>query len=252
WLKTRSQKADFSLTLPDAPDWLETPSAKRIINVLSYSQLAGDIAVVYGGAGLGKTSTLKAYAEQHPNAWIVTMTAAHCGVAAALEEIAETLGLRGFPGRAARLQRELVRRFKGTAGLLIIDEAQHLNVNALEAIRSIHDATGIGLALCGNESVYARLTGGSRAATFAQLFSRLGKRLRLTRPTKADVLMIVQGFGVTDSQQTQALLEISRKPGGLRGVVKTLRLASMFAAGDERPLCLDDIRAAWQDLGGSS
>src|ERR1035437_1267786 len=52
----------------------------------------------------------------------------------------------------------------GTGGLLVIDEAQHLSVAALDQIRSIHDATDLGIALVGNQQVYARLTGGNRAA----------------------------------------------------------------------------------------
>jgi len=251
WLTSRERKAEVSLVFPKAPQWLDTPTSRKIINVLTYAHLAGDIAVIYGGAGLGKTCTLKNYAVHNPNVWVASMSPAHGGVAAALEELAEVIGLRGFPGRAARLQRELIRRLNGTEGLLIIDEAQHLNINALEAIRSLHDATGIGLALVGNESVYARLTGGSRTATFAQLFSRLGKRLQLNKPLKDDVLTLAKSFSVNGKQEQQALVEISLKAGALRGVVKTLRLATMFAAGDESELQLEHIRTAWRDLGGN-
>lgn len=250
WQKAKDKKAEVSMVFPMAPEWLDTPTAKKIVNVLTYAQLAGDIAVIYGGAGLGKTCTLKVYAKQNPNVWVVTMSPAHGGVASTLEEIAESLGLRGIPGRAARLQRELIRKLNGTSGLLIIDEAQHLNVNSLEVIRSLHDATGVGLALVGNESVYARLTGGSRSATFAQLFSRLGKRLRLNKPTKEDVVALANSFSVGGTQEQKALYEISQKPGALRGVVKTLRLATMFAAGDDSTLQLEHIRSAWRDLGG--
>ena len=250
WLAARQKKSEVSFVFPKAPVWMETPTARKIIDVLTYAQLAGDIAVIYGGAGLGKTCTLERYAEESPQVWIASMSPAHAGVAAALEEIAEVVGLRGFPGRAARLQRELSRRLKGTGGLLIIDEAQHLNINALEAIRTLHDSTGIGLALVGNEAVYARLTGGSRTATFAQLFSRIGKRLKLNKPSKEDVFIVAESFSVSGTKERQALVEISQKAGALRGVVKTLRLASMFAAGEETTLQFEHIQAAWRDLGG--
>lgn len=250
WLSAHSRKTETAMVLPETPGWLDTPTAQKIFNVLAYAQSFGDIAVVYGGAGLGKTCTLKQYAASNNNVWVASMSPAHGGVAAALEEISESLNLRGVPGRAARLQRELIRRLTGTSGLLIIDEAQHLNLNALEAIRALHDATGIGLALVGNESVYARLTGGSRAATFAQLFSRLGKRLRLNRPQKEDVEALATCFAVTGRQELDALQEVAQKPGALRGVVKTLRLATVIAAGENQSLALEHIRAAWRDLGG--
>jgi DNA transposition AAA+ family ATPase len=138
---------------------------------------------------------------------------------------------------------------KGTGGLLIVDEAQHLNLPAIEAIRSIYDKAEIGLVLCGNESVYARLSGGSRAANFAQLFSRIGKRLRLTTPKEDDVTPLADAFGVTGKEELQALIEISKKPGALRLVAKILWLAVVMANGNKDTINLQYISAAWKELG---
>jgi len=206
------------------------------------------IAVIYGGAGVGKTKALLKYAEKYPNVWVVTMSPATASVAAALEEIALGLGLRGLPGRAARLQREIIRRLRDTKGVLIVDEAQHLFVSTLEAIRAIHDATEIGLVLCGNESVYSRLTGGSRTAIFAQLYSRVGKRLHLARSTSADVEELASAFGISGDEEVKALENIAQKPGALRGVVNVLRLASILAKGEKETMTLRHINLAWKDL----
>ena len=46
------------------------------------------------------------------------------------------------------------------------------------------------------------------------------------------------------------LKEIADKPGALRGVTKTLRLASMFAKGADDQLSVGYIQAAWKELGG--
>lgn len=250
WLEARERKAALIHTLPMAPPWMETPIARRIVSVLAYSQMAGDIGCIYGGAGLGKSITLKAYADSNPNVWVVEMTTITCAPGSALEEIAAVVGVGGGAGRPVMLQRGLIKKLRDTGGLLVIDEAQHLRTAALEAIRAIHDATGIGLVLCGNDSVYARLTGGGqREATFAQLFSRLGKRLRLTRPSKGDVEQVA-GHYISSAEALALAAEIASKPGALRGMVKTLRLAAMFAAGEGAELGADHIRAAWRDLGG--
>jgi len=250
WLGARDRNARTSAAMPAAPAWVDTPTGRRIHAVLMFAQAAGDLGCIYGGAGLGKTKALQSYAAASPNVWVSTMSPAHGGVSSALEEIAEAIGLRGIPGRAARLQRELVNRLNNTGGLLIVDEAQHLNMRSLEAIRAIHDATGVGLVLCGNEAVFARLTGGSREATFAQLFSRLGKRLRLTKAAPGDVDAMADAFGVMGSAERRFLAGIASKPGALRGVVKTLRLASVFAAGKGESLTVDHLNAAWHDLAG--
>lgn len=246
WLASRERKE----TAPPAlsfQGFTETATSVRVMSTLAFCQTTGDLSVIYGGAGVGKTTTIRHYATLNPNVWVITMRPDTSGVAAALEEIAETIGVR-TSGRANRLSRDICRRIDGTGGLLVIDEAQHLSVPAIESIRSIHDATGIGVVLSGNESIYARLTGGSRAANFAQLFSRVGKRLRLTKPTKQDVTAIAERYGVTGSNELSTLISISQKPGALRAVVKTLRLAIMFAG--EEALTQEHISAAWRDLGG--
>ncbi|MFB9086111.1 AAA family ATPase [Erwinia tracheiphila] len=79
--------------------------------------------------------------------------------------------------RAGQLGRAIRRKLRGTQGLLIIDEADHLDYPVLEELRILQEETGIGLALVGNHQVYARLTGGSsRSVDFARLFSRIAKK----------------------------------------------------------------------------
>ena len=237
--------------MPTAPDYVETPSAARVLAALRYAQVAGDIAVVYGGAGMSKTTSIREYARRSPNVWHATMTPASAGVVTCLEEIAEAVSANGAAGGAARLHRAICRRVAETGGLLVIDEAQHLSVAALDQIRSIHDATGVGIALVGNEAVYARMTGGNRAAYLDRLFSRIGKKVRLIRPTADDVRALIDAWGVTDTRCLATLHDIASKPGALRGLTKTLRLSAMHAAAEGRPICCTDVKTAWRELGGA-
>ena len=250
WLKARENRSQIDAALLKSPAYIETPTGEKIQSVLHYGQMAADIVVCYGGAGLGKTTALKRYVEDHLNCWMVTMSPATASTGAALEMIAEAAGIKEIPGRTARIQRVIVDRFRHTGGLLIVDEAQHLKLNALEAIRSLYDFGEIGLALCGNELVYAGLTGGTRTATFAQLFSRIGKRLHLTRATDEDVKALAEAFAITGKSEMEALLKIAQKPGGLRGVVKTISMAKVLAFGDieDDGICLRHIDMAWRNL----
>ncbi|MDX9788804.1 MAG: AAA family ATPase [Desulfobacterales bacterium] len=252
WLLSSQKRAQQKRSFLPIPEWISLPTSERVLEVLQYAHHAGDIGVIYGASGVGKTYTLKHYEEKNPNVWVCVMTPAHAGVSPCLEEIAFALDMKGVSGRSARLLREIIRRVRDTNGLLVIDEAQHLLPSAIEVIRSIHDATGIGVVLCGNESVYARLTGGARTATFAQLFSRIGKRLKIIKPVKGDIFGIAGAFGVENGKAQQAVLEIGRKPGGLRGVVKTLRLAVVISAGAGREIDESIIKAAWCDLSGDA
>ena len=250
WLDARAERAALATRLPEAPSWVKTPTAQRILAGLSYAQMAGDIAVVYGGAGLGKSVAARRYASSHPNVWVATMTAVSRSLTPCLERVAVACGLRSANARPWRLEAELVDRLIGSHGLLVIDEAQQLETRALEALRGLHDATGVGVALVGSEWLYARLTGGRRAADYAQLFSRIGKRVRLTRPTQADVEALLKAWSINGREERTTALEMARRPGGLRGVTKALRLASMFAQGDGEGVKPRHVRAAWRDLGG--
>lgn len=250
WIDAHNIRAIETRALAAAPKWVRTPSGDRVLAAFGYAQLAADISVIYGGAGIGKTSAINEYQRTNPNVWVATMTPATATVVPALEEVALALGLREVSGGAARIQRAIISYMRGTHGLLVIDEAQHLGTGALDAVRSLHDAAQIGLALVGNESVYARMTGGNRAAYLDRLFSRIGKRVRLTRAHGEDIDALIDAWGVRAKDCRKALHEIAARPGGLRGLTKTMRLASTFAASSKHEVSCDDIRAAWRDLGG--
>ena len=128
WLNSVQARAKDASRLSVTPDWKPTPTANNVVTALRYAQNAGDIALVYGGAGLGKTCTAKRYQEDNPNVWIATMTPAMNTVAACLERIAFSIGLPEAQSSAVKTENAIVARLEDTGGLLIVDEAQHLPV----------------------------------------------------------------------------------------------------------------------------
>lgn len=249
WRNRREETRKIEAVMPAAPAWIEMPTARKIYDVLAYAQSAGDIGVVYGGAGLCKTTTVRHYQRGSSNVWLVTATPATANHSALLEEIAIALGLRDFPLHAPKLQRAIIASLHATKGLLIIDEAQHLTKQALETARSIYDRMNgdVGLGFSGNTSVYGRMYGGGNNG-FAQLFSRVGKRLALGRPMAGDVHAMAAAFGIKGNEERQELEGIANRPGALRMVMKTVRLASVFAAG--AAVKAMHIRRAYHDLQG--
>jgi len=232
---------------PMPPQWVVTPTAERITATLAFAHATADVAVIYGAGGVGKTCTARHYAEGQPNAWHAIMTPATAGVVPALEEVCAALGIPPSNGAAA-LHRSIVKRVSGTAGLLIVDEAQHLLPAALDQLRSLHDATGIGLALLGSRDVYARLVGGDSAAALDRLRSRIGRRLHVAASTPEDAAALGTAWGIESAAARKTLADIAAKSGGLRAAAKALRLAGLHADGD--PITDTLLRAAWRELGG--
>lgn len=250
WLESYKRRLEESARLPIAPGCVETPTLSRICGALSYAQMAADITVIYGGAGLGKTMAIEHYQSTSPNVWVATMTPASSGVFPCLQEIADGIGLNDISGGMIQFQRLILRRLRGTAGLLIIDEAQHLSTAALDQIRSIHDLAKVGLALVGNDNVYTRMTGGNRAAYLDRLYSRIGKRTRLTGVLNDDIRMIIKAWGINESESITWIREISKRSGALRSVTKVIRLGAMLSNAAGKPLSLPFLKAAWADLSG--
>ncbi len=247
WLDADQARRAAGESMPTAPGFVLTPTAQRVLGALAYAQTAADIAVCYGGAGLGKTTAIRQYQKENPNVWVATMAPSTAGVVTALQEICEAMNIA--PGGGARsMQKAICKRVRDTHGLLVIDEAQHCSVAALDEIRGIHDATEIGVALVGNDGVFARMAGGRNAQQLDRLYSRVGKRLSLRQSTEADIDAMVKAWGITDNKCRTTLIEVARRPGALRTLTKTLRLASMHALAEGREVCCEDVRAAGYEL----
>ncbi|MCR6661863.1 MAG: AAA family ATPase [Luteimonas sp.] len=235
--------------LPDAPGFFETTTTERIESTLRYGQLAQDMVVIVGPAGVSKSATCAQYCIIAPSVYMATMTPATASVLGCLRAIATSMGIRDVPATGSGIQDVIVAKLRGSNGLLIVDEAQHLSIQALDMVRSLHDATLVGIALVGNEYVYTRMTGGRRAPYLDRLYSRIGKRLALRLPNDADVDALIAAWKITDSACRAHIRAIAEKPGALRSVTKVLRLASATAAASDRALTAADVQAATRDLG---
>ena len=248
WLNVRDERIS-SGKLPEGPEFVTTPTSEKLRAVLQYAHMAGDIAVIAGGAGLGKTVTNKRYAAVSPNVWHVELTPATGGVLTCLQEIAAVMGLRDLVNTAAYIQRAIFQKVRNTSGLLILDEAQHLTVQALDMVRAINDQTSIGLVLCGNDRVITQMTGGNRAPFLDRLYSRVGKRLVIHKVVKGDADAIIDAWNIADAGCRDQIRQIADLPGALRVLNMVLRLASIYSQAKNERICCESIRYAAKELG---
>lgn len=202
---------------PKAPDFAETSISRTVYNTIAYAHLRGVIAVVYGDAGVGKTSTVREYVKNDSLALLITISPTYSSITGVNELIAAQMGVRERVAR--RLTAEIVDRLKGSGRVLIVDEAQHLTVRALNHLRCMSDESGVGIALVGNEEVYSKLRGSGKA-DFAQLFSRVGMRKQVqTRDIKIEDIKSIFGQYGLDEGVLKLLGGVANTPYGLRGAV---------------------------------
>ena len=243
WLKTREDRKAAAAVAVKAPDFQELPTARKYLTALEHAQFVGDMVLIAGGPGTGKTAAAKQHAATRSRVTIATMAPSTRGVANCLQEVMAALGEPEAKGTPQALSRRIAQRFREAGALLIIDEAQHLSQQAVEELRSIHDRTGVGLALVGDENLLT-LFSGAAGRGYAQLSSRIGYRARQARPTTADVEQLATAWHITDRDAVKLCRDIAAKPGALRGLTKVLLVASRMAA-NAQPTAAH-IREAWQ------
>ena len=242
----------LDLCAEDEFRWVPTPTSERIIAGLRYAQFSRDIVVIYGGAGVGKSHCIRHYLSSAPSVYLIELCPAFGGLLASLQETCRALGIHVHSGQAAQMHRSICAKLRNETALLIFDEAQELTMHALDQVRCIHDQTKVGIALVGNEQVYLQIAGSNRPAYLDRLYSRIGKRIHLAHAMPGDAQALVHAMAIEDGAARARLCQIGSRPGALRLLQKIARLAEAYAAGEERPLSLSDVEAAWADLCGKS
>lgn len=235
------------------PDLVATTTSQQIAGALEFARRTPSIALIYGGAGLGKTTTAKRYAGERGRdgrSFYVTASRWTRTPTAILYAIYEAVFGRG-PADAYRtgtLQSEILSSI-WPGDLLIIDEAQHLDPAALDGIRTFYDESGMGIAYLGNEMVFTRINGKGRAAAFAQLSSRVGRRLHVVSPKDADVDAVLGSWKIVGRQEREYGQLVAHRPGGLRTLTNVLRQSRILARGLDRPVDHKVMRASAKSLG---
>lgn len=194
--------------------------------VMEVCQRHSLLGVVSGASGSGKTAAARRFADAHGTATYVRMDA-RTTAASALPQVHQAfagLGARWLPHRQAAAACQTVLRelldAQGAA-LLIVDEAQHLPHDGLEALRGLYDCAGCGMVLLAQDGLARQLSGHQ----MPQLDGRIGPRYRLPAPTDADVGAVLAASGVQDGGAVEVARAAAELPGGLHNVRALLAMA---------------------------
>ena len=196
-----------------------TSISKGVYETIRLCHLKGGLAIECGDAGIGKTMACMKYAESYPTSTIyVTVNPCLVTLSAFLKLLCRTQKIQPS-GRKDEMWFKLADSFSGERKVLIIDEAQHLPIKTIEAIRAFFDNNPLlGICLVGNIETVTN-TGRSKEA-----FAQIRNRTKLTEIrhtgaiTKSDITMLIPAIA-SDERAVQLILGIARSEQGIRGAM---------------------------------
>lgn len=256
-LRERDRRIVMRTDAPKKVGFVETHSAKDILGLLARAHHTPTIVTLTGEPGVGKTFAAREYKRRYANVTLLTATKSQSRAASILAALGEALQIHeGLPWRRAALIRTRLRQ---TGGLIIIDEAQYLDMDAADELRAFHDDPDIqvGIAFLGNPDVRRRLSAGGPKGKYAQITSRIGQHFTLRTPKPADILSILDEERITDDDARKLLRAVALKGGALREMGFVL-LAAREIAGErgEAVITAAHIEAADKqrstDIGGGA
>lgn len=202
-----------------ADEYKATSISSGVYDTIRLCHLKGGLAIECGDAGIGKTMAIKKYVSDYPaTAIYVTVNPCLVTLNAFLKLLCKVQKITGC-SRKDEMWLRLSDSFEGERKVIIIDEAQHLPIKTIEAIRAFFDLNPqLGICLVGNIETVTN-TGRSKEA-FAQIRNRTKlTEIRHTASVKENDIKLLFPAIADDEKARQLMLAIARSEQGVRGAV---------------------------------
>ena len=228
WLETRLDLEARSIAEAGLDRHVDLDVYREISSVLSHAQATGDIVLVHGRSGIGKSWAARLHCAARSGASLVRMTAVIRSAASMLSRVGAEVGAGARHPSAAAAEEAVIARLAGRRALLAVDEAHHLRVAELDELRCIRDVAGCGLALIGDDGLWGRLAGNPRCG---QIVGRIGFRLPLGDPAAGDVAALAESVigRPPSAKELRGLLDAAAGYGGLHALRGLLARAWIIA-----------------------
>lgn len=225
--------------------FVETKTAKQMLSFLGLAHVLGQLGIVYGGAGVGKTTALKEYQRRNPSSVLIEPDTGYTAKVL-LQEICRALG-QNDKGNIHDMTERIADTLRGSGRMLMIDEAELLPMRALESIRRIHDKADCAVMLVGMPKLLLNLKGPN--AEFKQLFSRVSVRLDMGVNIDETDLRHIAGevLGVKDETVLTKLTQTAQ--GNVRKLAKLMMIVRYLMQVNQVPI--DHLDAAFVERADS-
>jgi DNA transposition AAA+ family ATPase len=221
-----------------APKYVDTSISHEVYAVINYCHFNRCIGFVIGDAGIGKTKAALKYTSDKSETIYITATKACKSLKDIYRMIARKLKI-SENRNMLDLQFDIRSKLDGSNKIIIIDEAQHLTLAAIDGIRYFNDAIEseddemaqsqpVGIVFIGNHELNSKMLGRNEQS-YDQVFSRIQmKRFLCTSHVQVDDIkkLFPELVEKNMDKEIKLLHAISQSRWGVRGAVKIFQNAS--------------------------
>jgi len=208
----------------------ELSNLKKGFFIIDEAVISGEMAILYGSPGTGKSVCVKEYIKKHPEAILIEAIPG-MSTRSFLYSICEKLSINKSKSIEENIN-SIANEFKRSDRVLIVDEAENLTVRTLEAIRRIWDFSLVPTVLVGTYNLLQNLKG--KNGELLQLYSRVVGKWEFKDLSEDDAKML---FGsVAD--------EILKITTHLRRAVNIYKKACRFASLEGESVTVSHIKMA--------
>lgn len=204
----------------------ETPVVHQVQTVLETIRKTGDVGLIHGPAGIGKSQALAHYQEQNPSTLAIVCYRWAAGPSDLTYRVFDCMDTRKYPGNVKRVE-WILERLRRSERLLVVDNAHRLSANGLAWLFDFHDETGCPLALVGNPEVLDAIRKNDQQFSRVGLMREvnLGKKERLQGNLAAIAERMCRRHLNDDGEEIRDLcVRVLSERGYLRALDKHLRL----------------------------
>jgi len=216
-------------------EYAPTGTSTLVYQTIRNIQVMGGFGVVTGDPGVGKTKAVIKFEADNP-ASCVKITAGACirSTRAILKEMALSLGVT-LSQASNDMYHSIINKLHDGM-VIVVDEAQHLTYDSMEAVREISDyfderGQTCGVVLVGNDDILEKLNGTKTAGKFRQTNGRSlqNPEIRTSHISMSDIKLVFPTF--EDEEVLKLLLGIAQADLGMRAAVKLVISASQSDSG---------------------
>ena len=226
--KTEQSYSGFKRSV-DEIGIIATKDHARVLGVCQRAQTRNEFCLVVGPPGAGKTKAIGEYAENNTGVYVVTCSK-KTKTKTLLQKIATALEIQDY-GASGALELRIIKKLKKmpVPSLLILDEADFLNLDSLETIRYIFDeitedkkSMKMGILLCGNEKLAEDIIlYAEEKRDYERLRDRIGYFQRLSGLGELEADRFLEGINCT--QEAKKLLISIGTGRSIRQLVMALK-----------------------------